>query len=71
MVVTSLDETGLRRIAGETGGLYVTGVAGASALLERLPASGAMAPTEAGTVNLLLLFAFLLLLIEAYAFRSA
>lgn len=71
VVVTFLDETGLRKIAAATGGLHVTGVAGTGALLERLPASGGMSPTEAGTVNLLLLFAFLLLLVEAYAFRSA
>jgi len=70
-VLSALDETGLRMIAGETGGLYAVGASAADALLDRLPAAGSRAPTAAGTLNGLLLAAFLLLLLEAYAFRNA
>ena len=71
VVVSALDEAGLRRIAAETGGLFVAGAGAADALLERLPAAGSRSPTAAGTLNGLLLAAFLLLLLEAYAFRNA
>lgn len=71
VVVSALDETGLRMIAGETGGLYAVGASAADALLDRLPAAGSRSPAAAGTLNGLLLAAFLLLLLEAYAFRNA
>lgn len=71
VVVSALDETGLRMIAAQTGGLFVAGAAAADALLERLPAAGTRPTNAAGTLNGLLLAAFVLLLLEAYAFRNA
>jgi len=71
VVVSALDEQGMRKIAVETGGLFAAGAPAADALLERLPAAGSLAPATAGTVNGLLLAAFLLLLLDAYAFRRA
>lgn len=69
VVVTRLDEAGLREIAGATGGLYATGVRAADALLERMPAGGARPPVSSAAVNGLLLAAFLLLALEAYVVR--
>ena len=71
VVVSALDEQGMRKIAVETGGLFAAGAPAADALLERLPAAGSLSPATAGTVNGLLLAAFLLLLLDAYAFRRA
>ena len=71
VVVSALDEQEMRRIATETGGLFAAGAPAADALLERLPAAGARNLAAAGTVNGLLLAAFLLLLLDAYAFRRA
>ncbi len=71
VVVSALDEQGMRRIATETGGLFAAGATAADALLERLPAAGSQSIAAAGTVNGLLLAAFLLLLLDAYAFRRA
>ncbi|MGI9038363.1 MAG: vWA domain-containing protein [Gemmatimonadota bacterium] len=71
VVVTRLDEAGLRQIAAATGGLFVTGAPAADALLERMPAGGARPPVSTVAVNGLLLSAFLLLLLEAYAMRRA
>lgn len=71
VVVSALDEQGLRRIAAETGGLFATGAPAGDALLQRLPAAGSPSPAAAGSVNGLLLAAFLLLLLDAYAFRRA
>jgi Ca-activated chloride channel family protein len=70
-VVSRLEEESLRRVATETGGIYVSaGDAGVEALLRRLPRSG----TETGagrSVPLLLLLAFGALFAEAYLFRRA
>lgn len=71
VVVSALDELGMRQIAVETGGLFASGAQAVDALLERLPAAGSQSASTAGTVNGLLLAAFLLLLLEAYAFRRA
>ena len=69
VVVTRLDETALREIAGATGGLYAAGPGAADALLERMPAGGARPPVSSAAVNGLLLAAFLLLALEAYVVR--
>jgi Ca-activated chloride channel homolog len=68
-VVSRLEEASLRRIASETGGVFVSGTeAGIDALVRRLP--GAEAP-DAARAGLLLLVAFLALFGEAYLFRRA
>jgi hypothetical protein len=70
-VVSRLEEESLRRVATETGGLYVRADdAGVETLLRRLPRSG----EEVGagrSVPLLLLLAFGTLFAEAYLFRRA
>jgi Ca-activated chloride channel family protein len=70
-VVSRLEEESLRRVAAETGGLYVPAdEPGIDALLQRLPRSG----EEAGAgraVSLLLFLAFGALFAEAYLFRRA
>jgi Ca-activated chloride channel family protein len=71
VVVTRLDEAGLRHISSTTGGLFASGPPAADALLERMPAGGARPPVSTAAVNGLLLAAFLLLLFEAYAMRRA
>lgn len=69
VVVTRLEEAALREIAAGTGGLYAAGPRAADALLERMPAGGARPPLSSAAVNGLLLAAFLLLALDAYAVR--
>ncbi|MFW6039490.1 MAG: vWA domain-containing protein [Gemmatimonadota bacterium] len=71
VVVTRLEESALRSIAGETGGLYASGPGAADLLLERMPAGEGRAPISSARVNGLLLAAFLLLAVEAYVVRRA
>ncbi|MCL7956869.1 MAG: VWA domain-containing protein [marine benthic group bacterium] len=70
-VVSRLEEESLRRVASETGGLYVQATeSGIDALLARLPRSAD--ETGAGSaVPLLLMLAFGALFAEAYLFRRA
>lgn len=72
VVVTRLEEAALRRIAGETGGIYVPGsIDGMGALARRIMASD-VAPVERGPAEgstLLLLAGFWLLWTEAFLFR--
>jgi len=70
-VISGLDERGMRKIAVESGGLFASGAPSVDALLERLPAAGSQSAAGAGSVNGLLLAAFILLLLDAYAFRRA
>lgn len=70
-VVSRLEEESLRRLASETGGLYVqAGEPGIEALLRRLPRSGEESASGRG-VPLLLMLAFGALFAEAYLFRRA
>jgi len=70
-VVSRLEESSLRQVSAETGGLYVpANEAGVDALLERLPRLGVGNGSRTKTLALLLI-AFCALFAEAYLFRRA